>query len=59
MSLILNRIRKGELIGEGAFGKVFSAFDEERGMLIAIKQIDLNKLRKKSDDVKYSKLKFL
>lgn len=45
------RIKKGELIGEGAFGKVYNAFDEDRGMLLAIKQIDLNKLRKKSDNV--------
>lgn len=49
--LILFRIRKGELIGEGAFGKVFSAFDEDRGMLIAMKQIDIKKLQKKSEDV--------
>ncbi len=57
-NLIQYRIRKGELIGEGAFGKVFSAFDEDRGMLIAMKQIDIKKLKKKSENVN-EKLIFL
>jgi len=36
--------KKGELIGEGAYGKVFKGFDENHGRLIAIKELDLKKI---------------
>ncbi len=36
--------KKGERIGEGAYGKVFKAFDEVHGRLIAIKEVDLKEL---------------
>lgn len=36
----------------GAYGKIFTAFDEDRGALIAMKTVELGSLRKKSEDVK-------
>lgn len=42
------RFKKGELIGEGSYGKVYQGFDEEQGRLIAIKEIDIGKINKKN-----------
>ena len=38
--------KKGELIGEGAYGKVYKGFDEVHGRLIAIKEVDLKAFSK-------------
>lgn len=41
--VICNRIlKKGELIGEGGFSKVYKAFDETEGILVAIKELKIN-----------------
>jgi len=32
---------KGALIGQGAFGKVFLGMDTQNGLLMAVKQVDL------------------
>lgn len=39
--LIYRSYKKGNLIGEGSFGKVYQGFDEDVGNIIAIKEIDL------------------
>jgi serine/threonine protein kinase len=36
-----NSYKKGSLIGEGSYGKVYQAFDEDIGNIIAIKEIDI------------------
>jgi serine/threonine protein kinase len=38
----IKKYKKGNLIGEGSFGKVYQGFDEELGCIIAIKEIELN-----------------
>lgn len=45
------RFKKGELIGEGAFGKVYQGFDEDTGQIIAIKEINFRKINNKNLDV--------
>ncbi len=45
------RFKKGELIGEGAFGKVYQGFDEDTGQIIAIKEINFRKINSKNLDV--------
>lgn len=40
----IEKFKKGELLGEGSFGKVYQAFDEELGQLIAVKEIDLRRV---------------
>jgi len=48
--------KKGELIGEGAYGKVFRAFDETHGRLIAIKEVEIKEFSKEIN-VTYNKIK--
>lgn len=47
-------IKKGDIIGEGAFGKVYQGFDEETGQIVALKEIDLKKLSIKGLESKLS-----
>jgi serine/threonine protein kinase len=42
------RFKKGELIGEGSYGKVYQGFDEQQGKLIAIKELDLRRVSSKN-----------
>lgn len=42
--LNFSTIKKGDLIGQGAYGKVYLGLDEEDGKLLAIKEINLEKL---------------
>ena len=51
---MLKSVKKGDLIGEGAFGKVYQGFDEDTGIIIAIKEIDLKKIAVKGLDSKLS-----
>ena len=44
------RFQKGELIGEGSFGKVYQGFDGDSGQIIAIKEIDIKKINSKNLD---------
>ena len=44
---------KCELIGEGAFGKVYKGFDEENNRFIAIKELDLLNLKEDHLDVRF------
>ena len=39
--IIKNSYKKGSLLGEGSYGKVYQAFDEDVGNIIAIKEIDI------------------
>lgn len=50
----ISKYKKGELIGEGSYGKVYQAFDEEVGQLIAVKEIDIRKISYKMVDSKIS-----
>ena len=34
--------RKGKILGSGAFGKVYLAYDADTGRELAVKQVDLN-----------------
>ena len=45
--MVTFRYRKGQVIGEGAYGKVYEGFDEDEGKVIAIKEIPLDKLTTK------------
>lgn len=45
------KYKKGELIGEGAFGKVYQGFNQDSGQIIAIKEINLKKINSKNIDV--------
>ena len=40
----IRRYKIGNLIGQGSYGKVYEALDEERGQLIAVKIIDKKRL---------------
>ena len=40
----IRRYKIGNLIGQGSYGKVYEALDEERGQLIAVKVIDKKRL---------------
>ena len=40
----IRHFKLGNLIGQGSYGKVYEALDEERGQLIAVKIIDKNRL---------------
>ena len=37
-------LKKGELIGEGAFGKVYKALNPLKGNFLALKIITMNKM---------------
>ena len=45
------RYKKGELIGEGAFGKVYQGFNQDTGQILAIKEINLKNINKENNDV--------
>ncbi len=40
----IKNYKKGALIGEGSYGKVYQGFDEDLGQIIAIKEIDLRRI---------------
>jgi serine/threonine protein kinase len=47
--------KKGNLLGEGSYGRVYQGFDEDIGQMIAIKEIDIKRLvNSKSLDEKIS-----
>lgn len=50
----VNNVKKGDPIGEGAFGKVYQGFDEDNGQIVALKEIDLKKLSIKGLEIKLS-----
>lgn len=39
---ISTNLKKGKLLGEGSFGKVYEAFDDIKGQMIAIKEFKIN-----------------
>lgn len=43
----ITRYQKGELLGEGSFGKVYKVFEEEGGQIFAMKEIDLKNITAK------------
>jgi serine/threonine protein kinase len=43
-SFVIISYKKGELIGEGSYGKVYKGFDEDHGDLFAIKEIDFRNI---------------
>lgn len=51
---IFNSVRKGDVIGEGSFGKVYQGFDEDYGQIVAIKEIELKKISTRFLDSKLS-----
>ena len=42
--------RKGELLGQGAYGQVFLGLNTDTGQLLAVKQVQLSKERSKASD---------
>ena len=42
-----NNFKKGKLLGEGSFGKVYEAFDDTKGQMIAIKEFKIKLLTEK------------
>lgn len=46
--------KKGNIIGEGSFGVVYQAFDEDHGQLFAVKEINFNKINKNGLETKIS-----
>lgn len=42
--------RKGELLGQGAYGQVFLGLNTDTGQLLAVKQVPLSKERTKTSD---------
>lgn len=42
--------RRGELLGQGAYGSVFLGLNTDTGQLLAVKQVQLSKERSKSSD---------
>lgn len=46
--MFIYRFIKGELIGEGSFGKVYQYFNKETGKIYAVKELNLEILNKKS-----------
>ena len=47
----ITRYQKGELLGEGSFGKVFKVFEEDGGQIFAMKEIDLKRITEKHLEV--------
>ena len=43
--------RRGELLGQGAYGSVFLGLNTDTGQLLAVKQVQLSKERTKSGDL--------
>lgn len=48
---IITRYEKGNLLGEGSFGKVYEGFDKDQGNIFAIKEIDLKKINIKDKNI--------
>ena len=49
--MFIYRFIKGELIGEGSFGKVYQYFNKETGKIYAVKELNLEILNKKINNV--------
>lgn len=45
---------RGALIGQGSFGKVYLAMDSQTGLLMAVKQVDLDTSAAGSEERKQS-----
>ena len=45
------RFIKGDLIGEGSFGKVYQYFSKENGKIYAVKELNLEILNKKINNI--------
>ena len=49
--VVLFRFIKGDLIGEGSFGKVYQYFSKENGKIYAVKELNLEILNKKINNI--------
>ena len=51
--------KKGELIGQGSFGRVYKCMDKKTGRIIAVKQIELGYVDKESLESFHQEIKIL
>ncbi len=46
----IGTLKKGKLLGEGSFGKVYEAFDENKGKMVAVKEFKIKLISELSDE---------
>lgn len=54
-----DQYRMGEYIAEGAFGKVFKAYNKENGQIVAVKQIFKGKMDERELEVQQNEIELL